>query len=52
MGLIEVYMSSTSYDEVLGKSARIKELHTEYRGVDTSIVIPVFNESDNLKLLC
>lgn len=45
-------MSSTSYDEALGKSTRKEELNTENRGVDISIVIPVFNESDSLKLLC
>ncbi len=52
MGLMEVCISRMSYDEVLGNSALKEGLHTEYRSIDISIVIPVLNESDNLELLC
>jgi len=45
-------MSSTGYDEVLRKPQQKERLRTEYRSIDISVVIPVFNESENLEPLC
>lgn len=45
-------MSGTSYDEVLRKSPWKEGLRIRERDIDISVVIPIFNESDNLELLC